>query len=69
MILMRSKYYVNVMKNNMEKRSRYCKWCKDKFWNTSDCNSIKDSGACVYCINESKVCVFCIKEGRLKTKN
>lgn len=41
-------------KPDLEPRSRYCKWCEDKYWNHSDCDSIRKNGACVYCIREGR---------------
>jgi len=39
----------------LEVKSSYCKVCDDKFWNSNDCKSIKEKGACVFCIKEKKV--------------
>jgi len=39
----------------LEKVSRYCKYCKDKYWNHSDCDSIRANGACAFCFREDKV--------------
>lgn len=38
----------------LEPRSRYCKWCKDHFWNHTDCGSIRELGACSFCVKEGK---------------
>ena len=40
--------------SKLEKRSRYCKHCKDNYWNHGDCESIKENGACVFCYKELK---------------
>lgn len=39
---------------NLEPVSRYCKYCKEHYWNHGDCNSIRENKACVYCVKEGK---------------
>jgi len=41
--------------SDLEKVSRYCKHCQDKYWNKNDCSSIREKGACVFCVKEGKL--------------
>lgn len=33
----------------LQKKSRYCKHCKDTYWNETDTKSIADFGQCATC--------------------
>lgn len=51
----REKIVVNTNLNpNLEKRSRYCKSCKDNYWNKGDCGSIRETSFCIACFKKEE---------------
>lgn len=41
-------------KTGIDPVGRYCKYCKDRYYNHSDVDSIKKNLACVFCFRELK---------------